>query len=67
MHMPTIRGQLLLFSVSSRYGYYSRAATIRGAASIRINMVYVCKYVCMFVCNRLAIKIFIGKLLAMGI
>ena len=41
MHAATIRGQLLFLSLSSRCGYYSRAATIRGAASIRINTVYI--------------------------
>ena len=39
MGAATIRGQLLLFSVSSKCSYYSRAATIWGAASIQINMV----------------------------
>ena len=42
MRVATIRGQLLLFSTSSRCGYYSRAATIQGAASIRINTVALC-------------------------
>ena len=40
MHAATIRGRLLFLSPSSRCGYYSRAAIIRGAASIRINTVY---------------------------
>ena len=37
MHAATIRGRLLFLSLSSRCGYYSRAATTQVAASIRIN------------------------------
>ena len=37
MRAATIQGRLLLLSLSSRCGYYSRAATIQDAASIRIN------------------------------
>ena len=40
MRAATIRGRLLFLWWTSRCGYYSRAATIRGAASIRINTVY---------------------------
>ena len=40
MRVATIRGRLLFLSQSSMCGYYSRAATNRGAASIRINTVY---------------------------
>ena len=36
MRAAAIRGRLLFFSLSSRCGYYLRAATIRGAASIQI-------------------------------
>ena len=36
----TIRGRLLFFCASATCGYYSRAATIRCAAIIRINTVY---------------------------
>ena len=39
MCAATIQGWLLFLSLSSRCGYYSRAATIRGPASIRINTV----------------------------
>ena len=39
MRAATIRGRLLFLWWTSRCGYYSRAATIRGAASIRINTV----------------------------
>ena len=39
MRAATIRGQLLFLSQSSMCGYYSRAATNRGVASIRINTV----------------------------
>ena len=35
----TIRGRLLFFCASATCGYYSRAATIRCAAIIRINTV----------------------------
>ena len=48
MHAATIRGQLLFLSLSSRCGYYSRAATIRGVASIRINTVFVTYIKCCF-------------------
>ena len=41
MRAATIRGRLLFLSQSSRCGYYSRAATNRGAASIRINTVII--------------------------
>ena len=36
----TIRGRLLFICASATCGYYSRAATIRCAAIIRINTVY---------------------------
>ena len=35
----TIRGRLLFLWARSKCGYYSRAATIRGAATIRVNTV----------------------------
>ena len=43
MRAATIRGRLLFLWWTSRCGYYSRAATIRGAASIRINTVITIK------------------------
>ena len=39
IHEATIRGQLSFLSQSSMCGYYSRAVTNEGAASIRINTV----------------------------
>ena len=39
--MATIRERLLIFSLVAEGGYYSRAATIRGAASNRANTVVV--------------------------
>ena len=39
VRVATIRGWLLFLSQSSRCGYYSRAATVRGVASIQINTV----------------------------
>ena len=41
MRAATIRGRLLFLWWTSRCGYYSRAATIWGAASIRINTVII--------------------------
>ena len=41
MRAATIRGRLLFLSLSSRCGYYLRAVTIRGVASIRINTVII--------------------------
>ena len=37
----TIRGRLLFLRARSMCGYYSRAAIIRGAATIRVNTVVV--------------------------
>ena len=39
MRAATIQGRLLFLSLSSRCGYYSTAALIRGMASIQINTV----------------------------
>ena len=36
----TIRGRLLFFRALFNCGYYSRAVTIRGVATIRVNTVY---------------------------
>ena len=36
----TIRGRLLFFRARFNCGYYSRAATILGAATIRVNTVH---------------------------
>ena len=42
--LATIRGRLLFFRARFNCGYYSRAATIRGAATIRVNTVCTSTY-----------------------
>ena len=49
MHVATIQEWLLFLSQSSMCGYYSRAATNRGAASIRINTVII--IIMILLCN----------------
>ena len=49
MRAATIRGRLLFLWWTSRCGYYSRAATIWGAASIQINTVVALSKKCLSV------------------
>ena len=65
---PDIRA--ISFVGSDRVGKYIYERGSANGKRVQSNMVcmYVCilSYVCLFVCNRLATKVFIGKLSAMG-